>query len=394
MTGLIVHEWIEANGGAEKVVAGMVEAFPDAPVLALWDDAPGTLGAQRVLQSWLARTPLRRSKIAAVPWLPPTWRTVVPVDEPYDWLLVSSHLFAHHVRGRGLSAQAPKLIYAHTPARYLWVPDLDRRGASAAVRAAAAVLKPLDVRRAREATAVACNSAFVADRIARTWGRSAEVIYPPVDIETIASGADWAEHLDPSEAQLLARMPHGFVLGASRMVPYKRLERVIRAGELAGRPVVLAGGGPQEGRLRAVAAHASVPVHFAGRVSDALLYALYQWAAVFVFPPRGGLRDHAGGGDGRRGAGGLPRSGRGARVARCGRCRCSRRHRRRRGPRCGPAAGARRRSSGTPGGYGALLPGPVRGRHPGVCRAAYLRVRSGASAAALRGKAVRVVRVV
>lgn len=285
MTGLIVHEWIEANGGAEKVVAGMVEAFPDAPVLALWDDAPGTLGAQRVLQSWLARTPLRRSKIAAVPWLPPTWRTVVPVDEPYDWLLVSSHLFAHHVRGRGLSAQAPKLIYAHTPARYLWVPDLDRRGASAAVRAAAAVLKPLDVRRAREATAVACNSAFVADRIARTWGRSAEVIYPPVDIETIASGADWAEHLDPSEAQLLARMPHGFVLGASRMVPYKRLERVIRAGELAGRPVVLAGGGPQEGRLRAVAAHASVPVHFAGRVSDALLYALYQRAAVFVFPP-------------------------------------------------------------------------------------------------------------
>lgn len=119
MTGLIVHEWIEANGGAEKVVAGMVEAFPDAPVLALWDDAPGTLGAQRVLQSWLARTPLRRSKIAAVPWLPPTWRTVVPADEPYDWLLVSSHLFAHHVRPRGLSARAPKLIYAHTPARYL-----------------------------------------------------------------------------------------------------------------------------------------------------------------------------------------------------------------------------------------------------------------------------------
>lgn len=69
------------------------------------------------------------------------------------------------------------------------------------------------------------------------------------------------------------------------MVPYKALDRVIRAGELAGRPVVLAGGGPDEARLRALAARASVPVHLLGRVSDALLYALYERCAAFVFPP-------------------------------------------------------------------------------------------------------------
>jgi hypothetical protein len=78
VSGLIVHEWIEEKGGAEKVVAAMVDAFPGADVLALWDDAPGTLGAP-VTESWVSRTPLRRSKIAALPALPVAWRHLMPL---------------------------------------------------------------------------------------------------------------------------------------------------------------------------------------------------------------------------------------------------------------------------------------------------------------------------
>lgn len=285
VSGLIVHEWIEENGGAEKVVAAMVDAFPGVDVLALWDDAPGSLGTDRVRETWLARTPLRRRKVAALPTLPLVWRYAVPRDRPHDWLLVSSHLFAHHVRARGASTGVPKLVYAHTPARYLWVPELDPRGASAPVRLAASVLKPLDRHRAGELTAVAANSGFVRDRIRDTWQREATVIHPPVDVATIGAGGPWAERLAPAERVLVDGLPEGFLLGASRMVPYKALDRVIRAGELAGRPVVLAGGGPDEARLRALAARASVPVHLLGRVSDALLYALYERCAAFVFPP-------------------------------------------------------------------------------------------------------------
>lgn len=285
VSGLIVHEWIEENGGAEKVVAAMVDAFPGAEVFALWDDAPGSLGTERVRESWLARTPLRHRKEVALPFLLPTWRLALSRGARHDFVLVSSHLFAHHVRVGGASFGVPKLVYAHTPARYIWTPGLDPRGDAPLVRAASSLLRPLDRRRAREADAVAANSAFVRERIADTWGRDAEVIHPPVDVNRIAAGAPWVGRLSPAEQEVLRGLPEGFILGASRMVPYKALDRVIRVGEVSGRPVVLAGGGPDEDRLRGLAASARVPVRFVGRVSDALLFALYETCALFVFPP-------------------------------------------------------------------------------------------------------------
>lgn len=285
MSGLIIHEWIEENGGAEKVVAAMVDAFPGADLLALWEDAPGAVGTTSVRESWLSRSRLRHHKALALPAMAPTWRWTVPARPRYDWFLVSSHLFAHHARGRGLNRDVAKLVYVHSPARYLWVPELDTRGASIPARTAASVLKPLDRRRAGEATALAANSAYVRERIATTWGRAAEVIHPPVDITEIQSVADWSTVVSADEHRLLDSLPPTFLLGASRMVPYKRLDLVIRAGEVSGLPVVIAGGGPDEARLREVAARARVPVTFTGRPSTPLLRALCQRCAAFVFPP-------------------------------------------------------------------------------------------------------------
>ena len=65
---------------------------------------------------------------------------------------------------------------------------------------------------------------------------------------------------------------------------YKRLDTVIAVGAELGLPVVLAGSGPEESRLRALAAQATVPVTFVNRPSTPLLYALYEAAALFVFP--------------------------------------------------------------------------------------------------------------
>ncbi|MCP2638107.1 glycosyltransferase [Microbacterium sp. HD4P20] len=282
MSGAIVHEWIEQSGGAEKVLDAFVDAYPDADIFALWDDAPGRYPDHDVHETWLARTPLRRHKALALPALPAVWRRL-RAKRDYDWMLVSSHLFAHHADFVGTTG-VPKLVYAHTPARYIWAPDLDKRGQSSVARAASLVLKPLDRMRAAEAVSIAANSAFVRDRVWQAWGRDARVIHPPVSVKRISSVADWSAELDDGERITLGALGTGFVLGASRFVPYKRLEEVIRVAEYLGIPAVIAGKGPDEPRLRQMASDASVPVTLLQSPSDGMLYALYRAAGVFVFP--------------------------------------------------------------------------------------------------------------
>lgn len=283
MVGAIVHEWVSESGGSEKVLDAIADAFPDAEMHVLWNDVPDRFGDRKVNETWIARTPLRQSKALALPFMPPTWRRRESSQE-LDWALVSSHLFAHHARFVGVNRNVPKFVYVHTPARYIWAPELDARGKSGVARLASAFLKPIDRHRAQEAQAFAANSEFVRERIRQAWNRDATVIHPPVEVERIQSVADWSTKLGRDEMRVLEALPASFVLGASRFIPYKRLDLVIAAGDAVDLPVVLAGSGPEEVRLRVLATEATVPVHFISNPSNAMLYALYQRAAVFVFP--------------------------------------------------------------------------------------------------------------
>lgn len=282
MTGVLVHEWIAPSGGSENVLQAFAEMYPGTDIVCLWNDSEGRFDPTLLRESWLALTPLRRRRALALPLMPATWR--LPSNHGYDWALISSHLFAHHVCFRGQPADFERFVYVHTPARYIWAPEQDGRGGSPLVRVAAAAFKPLDRHRAQEGGHYAANSEFIRSRMMKCWEVDARVIHPPVDVTEIQAVADWRELLTPAEAEVLAELPADYYLGASRFIPYKRLDLVIRCAELSGRPVVLAGRGPERARLEQRAAEATVPVYFVEHPSRALLYALYQRAALYVFP--------------------------------------------------------------------------------------------------------------
>ena len=279
MTGVIAHEWIEQLGGAEKVLDAFAQTFPDAPIVCAWNDAEGRYPPSRIHESWLARTPLRRHKALALPFMLESWRHI-PIREA-DWVLCSSHLFAHHARLSGSAREAPKYVFAHTPARYIWEPSLDARGSGVAARLAARPLRRIDRARAQEAHKIAAVSRFIADRIERCWDRESTVIHPPVDVSAIDTSAP--EQLSPEEDDILAGLPATFLLGASRFVPYKRLDLAIAAGAAADLPVVLAGDGPDAERLGSIAAGFAGLVSFVSRPSTPLLRELYRRALVYVF---------------------------------------------------------------------------------------------------------------
>jgi glycosyltransferase involved in cell wall biosynthesis len=284
MTGLIVQDWIEESGGAEQVLDTLRVALPDSRVACLWNDDPARFPPETVDESWIARTPLRGRKALSLPIMSRTWRWGWGDARP-EWVVTSSYVFAHHA-GFGTASGVPKFSYVHAPARYLWEPGLDSRTAVPFAGLARSYLRGVDRRAASGSGSLAANSAFVRERIRRAWDRDARVIHPPVDAASIAAESDWSARTSPSERALLGALPErGFLMAASRLVPYKRLEAVIRMGGALGFPVVVAGSGPERERLDALAAASDVPVHVLGRVSDELMRALFQRALAFVFPP-------------------------------------------------------------------------------------------------------------
>ena len=281
--GVLVHEWVEPIGGSENVLEALAALMPEADLVCAWMNAPQRFPGRKIIESSLARGPLRGRKALALPTSALTWRRI-PNDD-YHWALISSHSFAHHCKFVPGGDKITKLIYVHSPARYVWNPELDARGNSPLAKLASVGLKPLDRRRAQEATSIAANSAYVAERVRAHWNRDAEVIHPPVEVTQIMARNDWGTGLGPEEQSELENLPSEFVLGASRLIPYKRLDLVIDTAKAARVPAVIIGDGSEKAILEAQATDAGVPVYFLGATSTPMLRAVYQRALCFVFPP-------------------------------------------------------------------------------------------------------------
>lgn len=276
---LITHEWLEPHGGSENVFEQLLRAIPSAKSQCLWNDAKERFG-DGVAETWIARTPLRRSKASSLIFQSSCWQRVDLSD--VDRVVSSTHAFSHHLASRATEVGKEGYAYVHTPARYLWVPDTDSRGKLPLARALAPVLRSIDRRKVSHAVHYASNSRFVQTRVREVWGVDSTIVYPPVAVETIQARA-WKHDLTSEDHEVLAELPNEFVLGASRLVPYKRVHEAIRVAQLLDMPCVVAGTGPQLDRLKEDAAGCSVPVKFVGRVGTPLLYGLYERATLFCF---------------------------------------------------------------------------------------------------------------
>ena len=166
------------------------------------------------------------------------------------------------------------LCYCLTPMRYAWDLRDAYLAASAAGSSARSSNRVLDrLRKWDRASAIGVDrfagiSRYVVERIGASYGREAEVVYPPVDVDYFSPGP-------PPDG------PRGYFLTASRWVPYKRIDAIVAAfGALPGRRLIVTGDGPDAARIRAAA---GPNVEFAGEVSRDRLRALMRGARAFVF---------------------------------------------------------------------------------------------------------------
>jgi glycosyltransferase involved in cell wall biosynthesis len=187
-----------------------------------------------------------------------------------DFVVSSSHCAAKSVVPR---PGARHLCYCYTPMRYAWDQfdhyfGPDRLGpASALARPLLARLARWDRRTAGRVDRYVAISHYVAGRIARYYNRESDVVYPPVD----------TEFYQPD-----GRVPDGYLLIVSALVPYKRIDLAIDAARLAGLPLRIVGDGPERARLESRAAGA--PVTFLGYQTDEEIRELYRGALATVLP--------------------------------------------------------------------------------------------------------------
>jgi glycosyltransferase involved in cell wall biosynthesis len=268
----IVHDWLTIPGGSEQVVMELLEMFPAAELFtSVYDPAPwpAQITSRPVHSSPLSRLPgAKRHYPKLLPLMNAAFRAFDLSG--FDLVLSSSHACAKNVR---TPDRVLHVCYCHTPMRYAWEEGFMEgeqlpRALRLAIPPLLAWLRRQDLAGAAGPDAFVANSAHVAERIRRYYGRAAEVVNPPVDVERLLS---------------LGRDPGEHYLVFGRVVPYKRVELAVAACVRLGRPLKVAGDGRAMASLRAAAAGHS-QIELLGRVQDAERDALMSGARALLFP--------------------------------------------------------------------------------------------------------------
>jgi glycosyltransferase involved in cell wall biosynthesis len=267
MRTAIVHYWLLNRRGGEKVLDALCRLLPDADIFTLFcDEASLSEEARRhrITASFL--NPLRGMYRSLLPLMP---MALESFDlRGYD-LVVSSE--SGPAKGVITSSTARHVCYCHTPMRYLWDLYPAYRNEWTRSRLKRALMTPLanylrlwDYASAARVDTFAANSENVRGRIWKTYRRDAEVVYPPVDVETFYHEA-----------------AGDYYLVVSELVAYKRVADAVLEFSRSGRPLKIAGDGPEYRRLRASAAG---NIEFLGRVPDDELRDLYARCRAFILP--------------------------------------------------------------------------------------------------------------
>lgn len=265
----IVHDRLVQLGGAERVVQALQRIWPDADLFtSVVDRAAGaSAGFDPVRTTYLQHLPGATSLARATLPLHPHAFGRLRLDG-YDVVISSSAFFAKCVRP---PTGAVHVCYCHTPARFLWgrhddhARDQSGALARAATRLVTPALRRADLRGARGVHEFIANSSFIAGSIERCYGRSAEVIPPPVEVERYAPGARRSDYL----------------IAVARLDPYKRIDHAIEACAQLGLPLKVIGQGVDTERLRALAGRG---VELLGWVDEEEKASLLAGALALVAP--------------------------------------------------------------------------------------------------------------
>lgn len=264
----IVHDWLVAYAGADRVVDQMRRLFPQAVIYTLVydkDNMPAWFRDYDIRTTWVQKIPFAAKLYKGMlPLMPRAFEALDLME--YDLVISSSSSCSKGVITR---PDALHICYCHTPIRYLWdFYHTYRKNtnwlAKLVMPGQMHKLRVWDKAAADRVDYFVANSHYVANRIKKYYRRDSDVIYPGCHINTAP--------LVPKE---------DFYLCVGRLTWYKRVDLAVAACTRLGKRLVVIGVGGEEKALRAIA---GPTVEFKGRLSDEEIQGYYLRAKAFLFP--------------------------------------------------------------------------------------------------------------
>lgn len=268
----IVHDWLTGMRGGEVVLEALLDLFEGADLYTLMHDkgsVSSKITSRNVYCSFIDKLPFKNKFYRH--YLPLFPMAIEGFDfQGYDLVFSSSHCVA---RGIKVPPGVVHLSYIHSPMRYVWDMQNDYFPAKGFFNKLIIpffmhYLRMWDYTVRDRVDRYICNSQFVAQRVKRFYGKSAQVIFPPC--------------LDKKISLTSSNRRESYFLVLSALVPYKRIDLVIETfRQIPEEKLIIVGTGPELKRLKKMA---SPNVEFKGKVERMELENFYKNASALLFP--------------------------------------------------------------------------------------------------------------
>ncbi|MBI2018968.1 glycosyltransferase [Candidatus Daviesbacteria bacterium] len=235
----LVHDDLVQWGGAERVLEGLCEIFPDAPIFtSVYDYSNKELakrfGDKKIITSFL-------QKIVGWKTLYKALLPLYPIAfEQFDltgYDLVISHTtrFAKSIITK---PQTKHICYCHTPPRFLWhIPKKENFGAGEVLFSKMRIFDRISSARVDHFIAGSKNAQ---KRIQKIYKMDSTVIYPFIDLGRFEG---------------IETFDGGYFVVVSRLNKYKKADLAVEACKILEVPLKIIGTGPELDRLKRIQPH-------------------------------------------------------------------------------------------------------------------------------------------
>lgn len=276
----VIHP-IHTIGGAERYLKHVIEIFPNSEIFTVWHD-------KNVTKKLFPNTKINSSLLQLLPFKNKIKDELIPLQgwfyekmriKNYDLVWIISDGFEKRVRPRDCRAEVLNIL---TPPRFLWSGNRSIKEADSWTyklydkflkdRLHSRWLKK-DIEAVERYDNVVSISGEVRERVAKQYGAYSDVLYPPVETESIKHNKQIGKRED-------------WFLYLGRVESYKGVDLAIKACVEAGYKIKIAGKGRDKVKLEewVTRSGAEKYVEFLGFVSDKKKKDLLYTARALIFP--------------------------------------------------------------------------------------------------------------